>query len=212
MLQGVKTPGLLCYPFLLCFDFLHGFILKNNNYNKNIVEIHVSLFFKYLNYVDLGQALVLSELYKNHYDLCRRVNEKSLLTIVNRITEKQVSEGYSPTLAKFIQNICIIDEQPDIDNLEMLMKLLSNQQILRNMLYMENKNGNAYTFNLDLKNILNGGVPYIYHSVVLKLINTIFENIRLGFRPLQHNILNTLDFNYLLMFLCKQDSFTSPGV
>lgn len=75
MLQNVQdTAQLICRPFFYCFDFLHGFILKNNTENKRLLQEHVQLLFKYLNYVDLGQSLVIAELYHNNLVLCKRLD------------------------------------------------------------------------------------------------------------------------------------------
>jgi hypothetical protein len=185
MLQNVTdTQRLICRPFYFCFDFLHGFILKNNIENKRIVQEHINLLFKYLNYVDLGQSLVISEMYHNNITLCKGLNEKLLTSVIDKITlkgvpNKRVSDGiFSPTMAQFLLNVCIVDGKPDVENLEMMMKAISNTSILKNILFLDVvKKGSAsttYTFNLDVKNILSDMVPYIYHSMVLPVVNAIF--------------------------------------
>lgn len=188
MLQNVQeTQKLICRPFFYCFDFLHGFIQKNSIENKRLLQEENVLLFKYLNYVDLGQSLVISELYYNNVTLCKRMNEKLLTTVIDKITlkgmpNKRISDGvFSPTLAQFLLNICIVEEKPDVENLEMVMKIISNAAVLRNLLFLDQikkqvgtANVSQYLFNLDVKNILSGMVPYIYHSMLLKVINSIF--------------------------------------
>jgi hypothetical protein len=60
MLQNVSSPIPICRPFFHCFEFLHGFILKNNNENKEIIDRDIDILCKYLSFIELGQALVLS--------------------------------------------------------------------------------------------------------------------------------------------------------
>ena len=183
------------------------------------------MLFKYLNYVDLGQSLVISELYHNNVTLCKRLDEKLVSTVIDKITvrgmqNKRISEGnFSPTLAQFLLNVCIVEEKPDVENLEMVMKVISNASILRNLLFLDqvkkqigSNSINQYIFNLDVKNILSGMVPYIYHSMLLRVINSIFQNIKLGVKALQRGFLSTLDFNYLLQLMSKPDHFTCTGI
>jgi len=69
-----------------------------------------------------------------------------------------------------------------------------------------------YNFNLDVRTILDGIVPYIYHSILLRVINSIFENIKLGVKALQRGFLSTLDFNYMLQVMIRPDHFTCMGI
>lgn len=223
MLQNVQdSQQLICRPFFYCFDFLHGFVLKNNLDNKLLLEEHTQLLFKYLNYVDLGQSLVISELYHNNLTLCKRLSEKLVATVIDKIImrnapNKRISDGvFSPTLAQFLLNVCIVEEKPELDNLEMVLKIIGNTAVLRNLLFLDQakKVGgtNQYVFNLDVKNILSGMVPYIYHNMILRVINTIFANFKLGIKVLQRSFLSIFDFNYLLQLLVKPDHFTCTGI
>lgn len=145
------------------------------------------------------------------------------MTVIDKITlkgtpNKRISDGvFSPTLAQFLVQICIVEEKPDLENLEIVMKVISNASVLRNLLFLDQtkkgsgSSNNQYIFNLDVKNVLSGMVPYIYHSLVLKVINSMFDNMKLGVKALQKGFLSTIDFNYLLQLIVKPDHYTCVG-
>jgi hypothetical protein len=70
----------------------------------------------------------------------------------------------------------------------------------------------AYLFTLDLDQIPENRIPYIYHIVALRILNLCLINLDSGLRVLQQRLVRILDLNYLFRIMSMRSIFEAQSV
>lgn len=53
--------------FFHCFEFLRNFCVNDNKINKKLLYNDVKFFIRFIKYIEVGQAELLNEIYKDNY-------------------------------------------------------------------------------------------------------------------------------------------------
>ncbi len=174
--------------FESCYEFLLKFIKNDNKENKKTLYQDLDFFTQSMDYFEVGQTAVISEIFKDNYKLSIQINSDILESFFKKIsTNISMKGGHNPKYLSFFENIMFDKREPIMENIGKLIAFIFDSNKRFDFLFMRNnpyftefeddESPNKMNSTIDQRYlwghmIFNFGsqgsgfedVPYVYHS------------------------------------------------
>lgn len=190
--------------FKLVFQFLATFCSANNKRNKKLLSKEIDFFISQLNSIELGQIELLTEMYRNNYQLVKNFDLSVLESILNIIA----TNGCNPKYYDFLKVLIECNGEPIKDNqIRVLEKILSHKHKdkILNLEFSPQYNHEIFSFNRS--ELREGEYLYMYTARVIEFLTIYSRN------ESQDSVLNfmcrkILPYDYVLDLLSLPDIFS----
>lgn len=150
--------------FTLSFNVLTK-IVKSNKQNQKVLYRYLNVFTKDLK-MSLGQSTLISEIFRDNYELCSEIDEKFLGLFVNLIEK----EGRQARFLELFSVVQVVEGQPVHELQRLVFNALAQNPHSQYFLYLDSQGKLSYDRVLDSLSPSYLDEPILYHCKIIETI------------------------------------------
>ncbi len=124
-----------------CFEFLKNFCKNDNRINKKLLYNQREFFFKFMNFIEVGQSELIIEIYKDNFRAIQEIQQSTIMLFINKIIHPSRNRGFGghhERYLEFLEKIISFKKSTIKQNLKKILNvILDKSNKFYDILYMK---------------------------------------------------------------------------